>query len=115
MYTTDCYERPPSKDHDFLNLFAKGMVRFMSKRHSIPVYPSRIQSYVEGGVPGGIVTIMHCHYGSELHNLDWEILGRFGTQFAYEFRRDLKRGGEINWRWPNGDNADWLLSGFLTE
>lgn len=112
-FSTDAYERE-SKDHDFLNLFARGMVTYFHKKHSIPVYPARIVSYVEGGVPGGNVRILHCHYGDMLHNLDWEIMGRFGNQFAYEFRKKLGRGGQIDWTWPTGDASEWLLTGFDT-
>lgn len=114
MWTTDCYEQS-SKDHPFLNAFARGMVEWFWKKHSIPVYPSRIVSYVEGGIPCGNVRILHCHYESELHGVDWEIIGRFGNDFAYRFKPEGVRKGQIDWSWPNGDPADWLLTGFSLD
>lgn len=109
MWTTDCYERV-SRDHSFLNAFAKGIVKFFNKAYAIPVYPASITSFADSGDPGGIVRILHCHYGNELHDNDWQIIGRIGREFASGFYPDDCQLGTVSWSAEKP--SEWVLSGF---
>lgn len=109
MWTTDAYERH-SLDHDFLNLFARGMVKYFQRSYAIPVYPASVTSHAIGGNPCGIVRILHCHYGSELHGEDWEIMGRIGREFASGFYPDGYQDGSVSWH--ANEPSEWHLTGY---
>lgn len=109
MWTTDCYERF-SRDHPFLNEFAKGMVRYFHKAFMIPVYPVSITSSSIGGDLSGVVRILHCHYGTELRDNDWEVMGNIGREFANGFYYDGGSAGTVDWM-PSAP-SEWHLTGF---